>query len=69
MPWIKLPPVTPAQIVIAKKIKKFFTGNLDAAVLIFLAFHCVENQLIQVHISNYIPNWQVIITMLQHCAP
>jgi radial spoke head protein 4A len=31
-PWIRLPPVTPAQIVTAQKIRKFFTGNLDAPV-------------------------------------
>ncbi|KAM5283238.1 radial spoke head protein 4 homolog A isoform 2-T2 [Hipposideros larvatus] len=31
-PWVKLPPVTPAQIVIARKIKKFFTGQLDSPI-------------------------------------
>ena len=31
-PWIKLPPVTPAQIVTARQIKKFLTGRLDAPV-------------------------------------
>jgi radial spoke head protein 4/6 len=31
-PWVKLPIVTPAQISIARKIKKFFTGRLDAPV-------------------------------------
>lgn len=31
-PWIKLPPVTPAQIHIARNIKKYFTGRLDAPV-------------------------------------
>ena len=31
-PWTKLPPVTPAQIVNARQIKKFFTGRLDAPV-------------------------------------
>lgn len=31
-PWIKLPPVTPAQIVTARQIKKFFTGRLEAPV-------------------------------------
>lgn len=31
-PWIKLPAVTPAQIVAARCIKKFFTGRLDALV-------------------------------------
>jgi radial spoke head protein 4A len=32
-PWIRLPPVTPAQIVTAQKIRKFFTGNLDAPII------------------------------------
>jgi len=30
--WTKLPNVTPQQISAARKIKKFFTGNLDAPV-------------------------------------
>ncbi|KFV15545.1 Radial spoke head protein 4 A, partial [Tauraco erythrolophus] len=37
-PWVKLPPVTPAQIVCARKIKKFFTGRLDAPVVSFPPF-------------------------------
>ncbi len=31
-PWVKLPHVTPAHIVAARQIKKFFTGKLDAQV-------------------------------------
>lgn len=30
--WNRLPPVTPAQIVISRQIQKFFTGNLEAPV-------------------------------------
>ena len=30
--WTKLPNVTPQQITASRKIKKFFTGNLDAPV-------------------------------------
>ncbi|KFO71717.1 Radial spoke head protein 4 A, partial [Cuculus canorus] len=37
-PWVKLPPVTPAQIVCARKIKKFFTGRLDAPIVSFPPF-------------------------------
>jgi len=37
-PWIKLPHVTPAQIVAARKIKKFFTGRLDAPVISYPPF-------------------------------
>lgn len=31
-PWVRLPQVSPAQVVIARQIKKFFTGSLDAPV-------------------------------------
>merc|ERR1712193_59772 len=37
-PWTKLPAVTPAQIVCSRKIKKFFTGNLEAAVVSYPPF-------------------------------
>ena len=30
--WIRLPPVTPQQITVARNIKKFFTGRLNAPV-------------------------------------
>ena len=30
--WVRLPPVTPAQIVVSRQIRKFFTGNLKAPV-------------------------------------
>lgn len=30
--WSRLPQVTPAQVVVARQIKKFFTGSLDAPV-------------------------------------
>ena len=36
--WVRLPPVTPAQIVISRQIRKFFTGNLQAPVSV--ANHC-----------------------------
>lgn len=37
-PWILLPNATPAQIVCARKVKKFFTGNLSAQILSFPPF-------------------------------
>ncbi|KAK2554388.1 Radial spoke head protein 4-like protein A [Acropora cervicornis] len=37
-PWVKLPPVTPAQIVAARCIKKFFTGRLDAPITSYPPF-------------------------------
>ncbi|XP_070817540.1 radial spoke head protein 6 homolog A [Chaetodon trifascialis] len=33
LPWVKLPSVSPAQITLARQIRKFFTGRLDAPVL------------------------------------
>lgn len=39
-PWVKLPNVTPAQISIARKIKKFFTGRLDAPVSCCWSSNC-----------------------------
>ncbi|XP_029105821.1 radial spoke head protein 4 homolog A-like [Scleropages formosus] len=32
MPWVRLPSVTPAQIIAARQICKFFTGRLDAPI-------------------------------------
>ena len=43
-PWTKLPPVTPAQIVCARQIKKFFTGRLDAPVRIHPGFKHVHSR-------------------------
>jgi len=37
-PWIKLPAATPGQISVARKIKKFLTGRLDAPVVSFPPF-------------------------------
>ena len=31
-PWTRLPNVTPEQVIIARKVRRFLTGNLDAAV-------------------------------------
>ncbi|PAA84117.1 hypothetical protein BOX15_Mlig022956g1 [Macrostomum lignano] len=37
-PWTRLPSVTPAQIQAARKVKKFFTGRLDAPVVTYPPF-------------------------------
>ena len=37
-PWMRLPHVTPIQIVQARKIRKFFTGYLDAPVISYPPF-------------------------------
>ncbi|NXU65314.1 RSH4A protein, partial [Horornis vulcanius] len=51
-PWVKLPPVTPAQIVCARKIKKFFTGWLDAPVVSFPPFPGNEANYLRAQIAR-----------------
>ncbi|XP_067992952.1 radial spoke head protein 6 homolog A-like isoform X2 [Melanerpes formicivorus] len=51
-PWVKLPPVTPAQIVCARKIKKFFTGRLDAPVVCFPPFPGNEANYLRAQIAR-----------------
>uniref|UniRef100_A0A8D2KZL6 Radial spoke head component 4A n=1 Tax=Varanus komodoensis TaxID=61221 RepID=A0A8D2KZL6_VARKO len=51
-PWIRLPPVTPAQIVNARKIKKFFTGRLDAAIVSYPPFPGTEANYLRAQIAR-----------------
>ncbi|KFV75669.1 Radial spoke head protein 4 A, partial [Dryobates pubescens] len=51
-PWVKLPPVTPAQIICARKIKKFFTGRLDAPVVSFPPFPGNEANYLRAQIAR-----------------
>ncbi|KAM9667344.1 radial spoke head protein 4 homolog A isoform 1-T1 [Trichechus inunguis] len=51
-PWIKLPSVTPIQIVIARKIKKFFTGRLDAPVISYPPFPGNETNYLRAQIAR-----------------
>ncbi|NXM73991.1 RSH4A protein, partial [Serilophus lunatus] len=51
-PWVKLPPVTPAQIVCARKIKKFFTGRLHAPVVSFPPFPGNEANYLRAQIAR-----------------
>ncbi|NXP26915.1 RSH4A protein, partial [Scytalopus superciliaris] len=51
-PWVKLPPVTPAQIVCARKIKKFFTGRLEAPVVSFPPFPGNEANYLRAQIAR-----------------
>ncbi|NWH39319.1 RSH4A protein, partial [Chloropsis hardwickii] len=51
-PWMKLPPVTPAQIVCARQIKKFFTGRLDAPVVSFPPFPGNEANYLRAQIAR-----------------
>ncbi|XP_062838531.1 radial spoke head protein 6 homolog A [Anolis carolinensis] len=51
-PWVKLPQVTPAQIVNARKIKKFFTGKLDAPVVSYPPFPGTEINYLRAQIAR-----------------
>ncbi|XP_004674154.1 PREDICTED: radial spoke head protein 4 homolog A [Condylura cristata] len=51
-PWVKLPSVTPAQIVIARKIKKFFTGRLDAPIISYPPFPGNESNYLRAQIAR-----------------
>ncbi|NXP05822.1 RSH4A protein, partial [Thinocorus orbignyianus] len=58
-PWVKLPPVTPAQIVCARKIKKFFTGRLDAPVVTFPPFPGNEANYLRAQIARISAGTQI----------
>ncbi|XP_010643279.1 radial spoke head protein 4 homolog A isoform X2 [Fukomys damarensis] len=51
-PWVKLPSVTPAQIVTARKIKKFFTGQLDAPIISYPPFPGNESNYLRAQIAR-----------------
>ncbi|XP_068681378.1 radial spoke head protein 4 homolog A-like [Montipora foliosa] len=60
-PWIRLPPVTPAQIVISRQIRKFFTGNLQAPVVCYPPFPGNE--------ANYLRAQIARISATTHISP
>jgi radial spoke head protein 4A len=51
-PWNRLPNVTPAQIQSARKIRKFFTGRLDAQVISYPPFQGTEANFLRVQIAR-----------------
>ncbi|XP_029780703.1 radial spoke head protein 6 homolog A isoform X2 [Suricata suricatta] len=51
-PWTRLPPVTPIQIVQARRIRKFFTGHLDAPVVSFPPFPGTEANYLRAQIAR-----------------
>ncbi|XP_013414077.1 radial spoke head protein 6 homolog A [Lingula anatina] len=50
--WSKLPPITPAQVSCARKIKKFLTGRLDAPVVSYPPFPGNEANYLRAQISR-----------------
>lgn len=51
-PWVKLPDVTPQQINAARKIKKLFTGNLDAKINAYPVFDGTEREYLRAQLSR-----------------
>jgi radial spoke head protein 4A len=51
-PWIRLPILTPAQISVARKIKKFLTGRLDAPVISYPPFQGNESNYLRAQIAR-----------------
>lgn len=51
-PWVKLPPITPAQIVGARQIKKFMTGRLDAPIISYPPFPGNESNYLRAQIQR-----------------
>ena len=49
---MKLPSVTPMQIQLSRKIKKFFTGRLDAPVISFPPFPGNESNYLRAQIAR-----------------
>ncbi|XP_006839968.1 PREDICTED: radial spoke head protein 4 homolog A isoform X2 [Chrysochloris asiatica] len=58
-PWVKLPSVTPVQIVTARKIKKYFTGRLDAPVISYPPFPGNESNYLRAQIARISAGTQV----------
>ncbi|KAM7012159.1 radial spoke head protein 4 homolog A [Tautogolabrus adspersus] len=59
LPWVKLPPVTPAQITIARQIRKFFTGKLDSSVVSYPPFPGNEANYLRAQIARISAGSQV----------
>lgn len=51
-PWAKLPDVTPQQINAARKIKKLFTGDLDAKINAYPVFEGTERTYLRAQLSR-----------------
>ncbi|XP_074524620.1 radial spoke head protein 4 homolog A [Halichoeres trimaculatus] len=59
LPWVKLPSVTPAQITIARQIRKFFTGKLDSPVVSYPPFPGNEANYLRAQIARISAGTQV----------
>jgi len=52
LPWVKLPHVSPAQVTVARKIKKLFTGDLSAPVEAYPPFDGTEENYLRAQIAQ-----------------
>lgn len=59
LPWVKLPSVTPAQITVARQIRKFFTGRLDSPVVSYPPFPGNEANYLRAQIARISAGTQV----------
>ncbi|KAM9796076.1 radial spoke head protein 6 homolog A isoform X1 [Syngnathus typhle] len=59
LPWTKLPSVTPAQITVARQIRKFFTGRLDAPIVSYPPFPGNEANYLRAQIARISAGTQI----------
>ncbi|MGL5072509.1 MAG: hypothetical protein ACRC61_14755 [Aeromonas salmonicida] len=59
MPWERLPDVTPVQITVARQIRKFFTGCLDAPIVSYPPFPGNEANYLRAQIARISAGTQV----------
>ncbi|MCI4394535.1 hypothetical protein PGIGA_G00169920 [Pangasianodon gigas] len=59
LPWVRLPDVTPAQITVARQIRKFFTGCLDAPIVSYPPFPGNEANYLRAQIARISAGTQV----------
>ncbi|XP_070765475.1 radial spoke head protein 4 homolog A [Enoplosus armatus] len=52
LPWVRLPSVSPAQITVARQIRKFFTGRLDTPVVSYPPFPGNEANYLRAQIAR-----------------
>lgn len=59
LPWVRLPDVTPAQITVARQIRKHFTGRLDAPIISYPPFPGNEANYLRAQIARISAGTQV----------
>lgn len=57
--WIELPPATPHQINVSRRIKKYLTGNLDASIISYPVFPGTERNYLRCLIARVSAGTQI----------